>query len=94
MPSSALGAFHTVVWPVYLPAPLASSTTDAEGNFALSVPTDEQIFIFAQGQRLVGKSVELYEWRVNESDIRDRGRVLLENSNHFNHNTPVRIAGE
>ena len=50
-----------------LPNPIATTQTDANGEFSLQIPTDGQYVIGAQAQRDVGGSTEYYYWMIQVS---------------------------
>lgn len=77
----SLSQFETNANTIALPKPIATVLTDADGKFSVSVPAERTVFIFAQGQRLVGRDQEIYTWTVAEKQIESPGNVLLTNSN-------------
>jgi hypothetical protein len=87
-PLRYLAEFDGLSLTVRLPKPLASTVTDADGKFALTVPGDEPFFFFAQSGRFLGGSSyngtarsESYDWRVPVSAVKDPHAVLLTNAN-------------
>lgn len=78
-PSSAIGAWGaTYVNPVQLPRPLSSTTTDADGRFALFVPKGSAYVLWVQAGRLgPGGFEETYEWRVPSTDITSPDNVTM-----------------
>lgn len=70
--------------PIYfadLPKPLSSSTTDADGNFQLSLPSGKYVIV-ATSQREAAGETEAYYWAVKlEVPRQATGPVILSNSN-------------
>lgn len=100
-PIESLAKFeHTHSQVIELPAPFATTVTDAEGRFTLTVPGTAPFFIMAQSGRHLGRrnrsyigDTEIYDWRIPASEIKDPDNVLLNNRNLAKSYT-VKIAGE
>lgn len=85
-PLRYLSEFEGLSFTVRLPKPIASTLTDAEGKFSLTVPGSEEFFFFAQSGRYLGSyggkaRSESYDWRVAVSAVKDPNAVLLTNAN-------------
>jgi hypothetical protein len=63
-----------------LPTPVARAKTDADGNFAISVPPLGSFVIGATAQRVVGHEVERYVWLVT-TDRAGSQKLTLSNDN-------------
>lgn len=71
--------------------PIASSVSDAEGKFKLTINPEQEFFIFAQASRLAGSYRESYQWTVKSREIKDRSNVILSNHNLSVKHQPVKI---
>jgi hypothetical protein len=90
-PLSALKAFDGEIDPVDLPKPIVRTTTDADGNFLLSVPADTPHFIFSEAERVVPSGRDYLAWRVESKDIKNPQDVQL--GTHYRvHYRGLRIA--
>lgn len=82
---------------VELPAPLAHAVTDSKGQFTLSVPGSEKVFLFVRARRYVGAingqdPWEHYVWRLTEDQISNPGKIELSNRNLIQLDHEVTIA--
>lgn len=70
--------------------PVASSTTNADGKFQISVPADQKLFLIARGQRQLIDSTEEYYWlKVLPPAISDKEQpVFLSNDSILD---PIKI---
>jgi hypothetical protein len=75
--ADAINLFSVEGRNVKLPKALASTTTDGDGQFSITVPGHQEYFIFAKASKLVGQSWGYYEWRLLVSQIGDRQNVQL-----------------
>jgi hypothetical protein len=64
-----------------LPNPTAMSKTDADGNFAIQVPSYGQWVVVALGGRRIGDAAELYHWCVTVNISSNVTRIILANNN-------------
>ncbi|MEY2495575.1 MAG: hypothetical protein QOJ45_2067 [Verrucomicrobiota bacterium] len=63
----------------HLPAPIASTKTDADGNFTIEVPYRDAVVLVAATNRRVFDKTETYHWLVPLEAT--SGRVMLSNDN-------------
>lgn len=83
LPQEAWSAMDTNTQPIFLPAPLATLTTDSDGNFEVTLPHGTPFVLLAQGHRLAGTREEIYEWRVRSADFKPGETIILGNDNHW-----------
>ena len=76
-----------------LPAPIATTQTDAEGRFSLAVPKKGRFVLTARASRLVpGSETESYFWLVQlPRDSRDGAPVLLSNTTLTTARSPLSL---
>jgi hypothetical protein len=66
----------------YLPKPLKTAETDADGNFQIEVPTGGNYVIGASSRRVLGEKLEYYYWLVPIGpSAKTEARLLLSNNN-------------
>jgi hypothetical protein len=76
-PLEALKAFEGNGEKVDLPKPLATTTTNEDGVFLLTVPPGIPHFLYCQAQRIVPSGNENCAWRVLATDIRNPQAIEL-----------------
>jgi hypothetical protein len=66
---------------MFSPDTLQKTTTDADGKFQFTYPSNRSFIIFAKAKRMVGDETENYYWLVNIPSDAGDSRILLSNNN-------------
>jgi hypothetical protein len=69
-----------------LPQPLATTQTDADGEFTIDIPAEGEFALAAHTQRDVGSHVENYFWLIKVQK-NQQGKIMLSNDNLFSPST-------
>jgi len=80
-PPDAYKLLDTDTEPVHFPAPFTHATTDADGYFTLTVPTDRDYLLYVDAPWMLDRNNPTARWMIKSSAITDPQNVMLDNTN-------------